>query len=414
MKLALRIALRYLFAKKSQNVINVISMISVSGVLVGSLALIVVLSVFNGLHGLIGSLYGSFDPELKVEPVKGKVFNLDSIPYYDIISLEGISEVSGILEDHALLRSDKRQVPAVVMGVDNNFASISGIDSIIVEGRFQLKNSENRNNSGVIGFALADQLGLRLNFVKPLVVYAPKRSGRINMMRPDLSFKQGYLHPAGIFAVRQMEYDSQYLIVGIDQARDLFGYEDSVVSSLGISVDDNARLKDVKFAMMQLLGPGFLVKDRQEQHATFYKLMQVEKMMAYLILLFILVIATFNVIGTLSLLIFEKQQSIGTLRSLGAGRSLINKIFLVEGWLISLAGVTVGVLLGAFLVWLQQQFGLIRFQGNGAFVVDAYPVALEWADMVLVYVSVSFIGFLAAWYPVRVIIRRYYSEQGDE
>ncbi|PWE00523.1 ABC transporter permease [Marinilabilia rubra] len=412
MKLALRIALRYLFAKKSQNVINVISMISVTGVLVGSLALIVVLSVFNGLHGLIGSLYGSFDPDLKITPEQGKVFNIDSIPYEQLVEIEGVETISHVLEDHALIRSDNRQVPAIVMGVDDSFAAVSGIDSIIVDGRYRLR--QNNQNYGVVGYVLADQLGLRLNFVKPLVIYAPKRKGRINLMRPDLSFKKEYLHPAGLFAVRQLEYDSKYLIVDIDQARGLFEYSDSVVSSLGIAVNKKFDTEDVKQNIETLLSNSFEVKDQHEQHATFYKLMRVEKLMAYLILLFILVIALFNVIGTLSLLIFEKKQSIGTLRSMGADRSLINKVFLVEGWLISLAGVTAGVLLGALLIWLQQQFGLLRFQGGGAFIVEAYPVALEWTDMVLVYFSVSLIGFLAALYPVRVIVRRYYSEQGEE
>lgn len=412
MKLALRIALRYLFAKKSQNVINVISMISVAGVLIGSLALIVVLSVFNGLHGLIGSLYGSFDPELKIVPASGKVFSVDSIPYQEIVETRGVGDVSEILEETALLRLNQRQVPATIMGVDDNFSAISGIDTIIIEGEYKL--AHNSENHGVIGFILADQLGLRLNFVRPLVIYAPKREGRINMMRPDLSFKKVYLHPAGIFAVRQPEYDSRYLIVNISQSRELFDFGDDMVSSLGVSVDGSVKTKNLKSEISELLGDGYLVQDREEQHATFYKLMRVEKLMAYLILLFILIIAIFNVIGTLSLLIFEKRESIGTLRSMGADRKLINKIFLVEGWFISLAGVTAGVLFGALLVWLQQQFGLLRFQGGGAFVVDAYPVALEWVDMVLVYVSVSLVGLAAAWYPVRVIVRRYYSEQGDE
>jgi len=412
MKLALRIALRYLFAKKSQNVINVVSMISVTGVLVGSLALVIVLSVFNGLHGLIGSLYSSFDPELKILPREGKVFSTDTIAFEELRQTEGIKKITAILEDHALLRSEKRQVPAIVMGVDENFAAVSGIDSIIVDGEYKLGGVS--ENYGVIGYVLADQLSLRLNFVRPLVIYAPKRRGRVNMMRPDQSFRKEYLHPAGMFAVRQLDYDSRYLIVNIHQARQLFEYSDNVVSSLGLSLQEDRQTDKIKSSISRLLGDDFKVQDRQEQHATFYKLMKVEKFMAYLILLFILVIATFNVIGTLSLLIFEKRDSIGTLRSLGANRNLINKIFLVEGWLISLAGVTAGVLLGALLVWAQQQFGLLQFQGGGSFVVEAYPVALKWTDMVLVYFSVSLVGLLAAWYPVKVIVKRYYSEQGDE
>jgi lipoprotein-releasing system permease protein len=412
MKLALRIALRYLFAKKSQNVINVISLISVSGVLIGSLALIVVLSVFNGLHGLIGSLYGSFDPELKVIPVKGKVFSTDSVPSQELFAVKGVRYISQVLEDHALLRLDKRQVPATVMGVDDNFVAVSGIDSIIIDGEYKLR--QNGQNYGVVGYVLADQIGLRLNFVKPLVIYAPKRMGKINMIRPDLSFKKAYLHPSGLFAVRQLEYDSQYLIVNIAQARKLFDYGEDVVSSLNFSIDATSDIEKIKNQVTNILGDDFKVMDRQEQHATFYKLMRVEKLMAYLILLFILVIALFNVIGTLSLLIFEKKASINTLRSMGADSNLINKIFLVEGWLISLAGVTAGVLLGALLIWVQQQFGLLRFQGDGVFIVDAYPVELQWFDMMLVYISVSLIGLLAAWYPVKVIVHRYYSEKGEE
>lgn len=412
MKLALRIALRYLFAKKSQNVINVVSMISVTGVLVGSLALIIVLSVFNGLHGLIGSLYSSFDPELKVVPREGKVFDTDTIAFDEIRQAKGVEKTTGILEDHALLRSEKRQVPAIIMGVDKHFADVSGIDSIMVKGEYKL--GDDSENFGVIGYVLADQLNIRLNFVKPLVVYAPRRKGKVNMMRPDQSFRKEYLHPAGMFGVQQLDYDSRYLIVQIDQARQLFEYGDNIVSSLGLSLEEGAKTDKMKKAVSELLGDDFEVQDRQEQHATFYKLMRVEKFMAYLILLFILVIATFNVIGTLSLLIFEKRDSIGTLRSLGATRDLINRIFLVEGWLISLAGVTAGVLLGSLLVWIQQQYGLLQFQGGGSFVVDAYPVALEWTDMVLVYFSVSLVGLLAAWYPVKVIVKRYYSEQGDE
>jgi lipoprotein-releasing system permease protein len=412
MKLALSIAFRYLFAKKSQNIINVISMISVAGVLIGSLALIVVLSVFNGLHGLIGSLYGSFDPVLKITPVKGKVFHLDSIPYQQLLDVQGVVHVSQVLEDYALLRSGNRQVPGIVMGVDERFASVSGIDSIIVDGTYRLKN--NKENFGVVGYVLADQLGLRLNFVKPLVLYAPKREGSINMLRPDQSFRQAYLHPAGIFAVRQLEYDSQYLIVDIDQASTLFGQPRGTVSSLGIAKTPEADLGQLEMQISKLLGPGFEVKDRQEQHITFYKLMRVEKLMAYLILLFILVIATFNIIGTLSLLIFEKRESISTLRSMGANRRLINRIFLLEGWLISLAGVTMGVLLGGALVWLQQQFGFVRFSGEGSFVVEAYPMALEWFDLVSVFITVSLVGLLAAWYPVKVIVRRYYTARGLE
>ncbi|WP_026474117.1 ABC transporter permease [Alkaliflexus imshenetskii] len=412
MKLSLQIAIRYLFAKKSQNIINIISWISVSGVLTGSLGLLVVLSVFNGLHGLIGSLYSSFDPDLKIEPLRGKVFSIDSLDYSSLVAIEGVDAITGVVEDHVLFRFGKRQVPGRIMGVDSLFNRVSSIDSIIVDGQFRLMY--HGMYEGVMGYALADQLGVRLNFVTPLMIYAPERTGRINPARPDQSFRSRYLQPSGIYMVSQLDYDAAYTITHIDQARDLFDYDASTFSWMGIKIADGRKVESVKQAVSKLLGNDFRVRNREEQHETFFRMMKVEKLMAYLILSFILLIAIFNVIGTLSMLIFEKRESIGTLRSMGADRQLINRIFLFEGWLISLAGMAGGLLLGSLLVWLQQTFGFIRFHGAGNFVVDAYPVVLRWPDLVTVFVTVSLSGFLAAWYPVRVIVRRYFQELGDK
>ncbi len=410
--IAIRIAVRYLFAKKSQNIINVISWISVTGVLVGSLGLLVVLSVFNGLHGLIGSLYGTFDPDLKIEAVRGKVFHTDSIDYSSLVSMNGVEHITGVVEDHTLFRFGKRQVPGLIMGVDDQFNKVSGIDSIIVEGTFRLKYND--IYEGVIGFALADQLSLRLNFVTPLMLYTPERTKRINPARPDQAFKTSYIQPSGIFMVNQIEYDANYALIHIDQARQILDYSASTVSWLGIKVADSADLERVKSNISNLLGDPFRVRNREEQHETFFRMMKVERLMAYIILSFILLIAIFNVIGTLSMLIFEKRQSISTLRSMGAQRQLIHRIFLIEGWLISLAGATAGLLLGAALIWLQQTFGLVRFQGGGNFIVEAYPVLLRWQDVVTVFLTVSITGFIAAWYPVRVIVRRYYAEMQNK
>ena len=410
--IAIRIAIRYLFAKKSQNIINVISWISVTGVLIGSLGLLVVLSVFNGLHGLIGSLYGSFDPELKIEAVKGKVFETDSIDYSSLLTIDGVEYVTGVVEDHTLFRFGMRQVPGRIMGVEESFNKVSGIDSIIVEGEFRLKNNE--IYEGIVGFALADQLSLRLNFVTPLLLYTPERSKRINPARPDQAFKTSYIQPSGIFMVNQLEYDANYAIIHIDQARKILDYNASTVSWLGVKISKHKEIEDVKNKISEILGNQFKVRDREEQHETFFKMMKIERLMAYLILSFILLIALFNVIGTLSMLIFEKRQSISTLRSMGAQRNLINRIFLIEGWLISLAGASAGLLLGAGLIWLQQNFGLIRFQGDGNFIVDAYPVVLRWIDIIIIFITVSVTGFFAAWYPVRVIVRRYYAENQNK
>ncbi|TAJ15094.1 FtsX-like permease family protein [Marinilabiliaceae bacterium JC017] len=407
MKLALSIAKRYLIAKKSQNIINIISMISVAGILTGSMALLVVLSVFNGLHGFVGSLYNTFDPDLQIVPKAGKVFSVDSIPLDRIKSLDGVVAVSEIVEDNALLKFGKRQMPGVVMGVDTIFSQVTEIDSIMDEGVFNLnKKGENR---GVLGMILADQLAVRLNFVTPLVMYVPRRTGHINMANPQNAFNMEYLRPSGIFLVKQMEYDANYILVNIDQARRLYEYDGSTVSSLKLRIDDYENMPAVKKQLGELLGDHFRIKNREEQHESFYKMMKVEKLMAYLILSFIMMIAAFNVIGTLSMLIYEKKESIFTLRSLGADRKLITRIFLVEGWMISLLGVFGGLILGAVIVWLQQTFGLLKFQGMGSFIVDAYPVELQFTDVLAVLVTVSTIGFLAAWYPVRVIVRGYYS-----
>lgn len=410
MKLALSIAKRYLFAKKSQNVINVISLISAVGVITASMSLLVVLSVFNGLHDFVGNLYGNFDPDLKIIPTSGKVFSLDTIDFTAIKNIKGIEHISETLENQALLKFDKRRAPALVLGVDSAFNSISKIDSIMVEGKFELKS--NHNNEGVIGGLLADQLALRMNFVTPLVMYVPKRTGNVNMMAPQNAFHQEYINPSGIFMVRQAEYDSQYLIVGIDQARRLFDYDNSVVSSLYIKLKNAKESAHVKAQIESISNNQLKVLDRKEQHQSFYKVMKVEKLMAYLILSFILTIAAFNVIGTISMLIFEKKESIFTLKSMGGDRKLITRIFLTEGLLISLLGVIIGLALGIVLVLLQQHFGFIKFSGGGSFLVDAYPIKLVWADVLVVLITVCIIAYIAAWYPVRVIVRRYYAETG--
>lgn len=412
MRLAVRIAIRYLFAKKSQNIINVISWISVTGVLTGSLALLVVLSVFNGLHGLIGSLYNSFDPDLKIEAAEGKTINLQAINLEALREIEDVASHTVVLEDHALFRFGKRQVPGRVMGVDSLFTTVSSIDSIIVEGKFRTRYGD--QFEGVLGLALADQLAVRLNFVTPLMMYVPQRQGRINLARPDQSFRTEYLQPSGIFMVNQIDYDASYLIADIEQTRRLLEYDHQTATWIGLKIRSGGDMYRVKKQVEQIAGNAYKVRNREEQHETFYKMVKVEKLMAYLILSFILLIALFNVIGTLSMLIFEKRGSISTLRSMGANRTLINRIFLFEGWLISLAGVVTGLLLGAFLIWLQQTFGLIRFQGEGDFVVEAYPVILQWSDVVSVFFTVSIIGLLAAWYPVRVIVRRYYAAHQDK
>jgi len=408
MKLAFDIAKRYLYAKKSQNIINIISMISVLGVLTGSMALIIVLSVFNGVHGFMGELYTAFDPDLKAVPTSGKVISTDSIAYEQLKQMDEVESVSEVFEHQALLKFRKRKISGVIMGVDSAFNKVSKIDSIIVDGKYELRYKQEYR--GVIGKRLADQLAIRLNFVTPLSIYVPKRLGNVNLMTPQNAFKQDYLSPAGMFAVNQEEYDGQYLLIDINQARKLLQYDDKIVSSLAIKIKDDADIIKAEKKIQDLLGLKMDVLNQQEQHASFYKVMKVEKLMAYIILSFIIAIAAFNIVANLAMLIFEKKESIFTLKSMGADKQLITRIFMMEGWLISLVGILIGSLLGIILVLIQQHFGLVKFMGNGHYVTDAYPVALEWMDVLTVIITVAIISALAAWYPVRVIVSKYYSE----
>ena len=408
MKFPFLIASRYLFAKKSQNIINIISLISVVGIAVGTMALVIVLSVFNGLHGLVGSLYSNFDPDIKIVATQGKVFMANEEMLRKLNAIKGVTITSRILEDNALLKFDNRQVPATLMGVDSLFQSVSAIDSVIVDGTFQVKWRE--QNRGVIGSILADQLAFRINFLKPIEIFVPDRTKNVNLLNPESSFVTSFASPAGIFSVKQVSYDSQFLIINYQMAFELYKYPTNTVSYLALECKDgyeNSAIKEIK----TLLGNGFDVQNRQQQHQTFYKMMKVEKVMAYLILSFILMIATFNVIGTLSLLIFEKKESIQTLRTIGASQKTVIQIFLLEGGLITMMGIFGGLLLGVLLVILQQTLGIIQFSGGGAFIVNAYPVELQFGDIMLVLITVSTISILSVWYPVRTIVKKYYSNR---
>lgn len=412
MLLPFRIALRYLFARKSQNIISIISMITVIGVMTGTIGLLGVLSVFNGLHQLIGSLFGAFDPDLRIEPRQGKVFHLDSIPYQQLVSIDGVEAISQVVTDQALFKAGKRQVPGILLGVDDQFNHVSHIDSIMVDGEFKVRNAH--AELGFPGYLLAEQLSVSTNFVSPIGIYMPRRNAQVNLMNPESGFKTGYVMPGGVFAVKQVEYDSQYLITSIEQARWLLDYDSLTVSYLYLKVNANADAETVQQRVIQLAGEKYQVKNKEEQHDAFFKMMKVEKLMAYLILSFIMVIAAFNVIGSLSMLIYEKKESIFTLKSMGASQQMVTRVFLFEGWLISLAGVMIGLLVGSTLIAIQQHFGIIKFSGDGGFVVDAYPVVLKLRDVLMVFATVSTIGFLAAWYPVKVIVKKYYSASKDE
>ncbi len=409
MNLPLEIARRYLFAKKSQNIINIISMISSLGVMVGTAALLIVMSVFNGLNSFVGTLFGNFDPDLKIEASEGKVFVADSVYIARIAATEGVAHVSATLTDNALLRYDKRQMPAMVMGVDDNYHLVSDIDSIVVSGRYSI-------GIGDVAYCfpgalLAERLGVSSkSFVNQITLYAPKRTGNINMSMPDKSFIQQTANVCGTFAVQQVDYDENYAIVGLSQARELFCYDGDEVSALCVRVSEDYDVADIAENLRKVVGDDIDIKDKWQQHESFFKMMKVEKLMAFIILTFIIVIAAFNIIGSLSMLIFEKKESIFILKSMGASKLMVVKVFLFEGWLVSLGGIVVGLILGVILVLLQQIFGFIGFGGSENYIINAYPVELQALDILMVFVVVAIVGILAAWYPVKHIVGKSYDE----
>jgi len=403
--LSFYIARRYLLGKKSQNAINIISGISILGITTGTMALVIVLSVFNGFDSVVKSLFNAFDPQIRISATEGKTFVPDPAVTKSLLELPGVAALSEVLEENVLLLYGDRQHIATIKGVDETFREVSGLDSMVYDGAMKLKD-QNRAYA-VVGQGVGYTLGIGLNFIDPLWVYTIDRKAKINMSNPEESIRRDFLYPSGIFSIEQ-EIDSRYLITDIAFVRDLLSYDEEV-SSLELRLDSRFPSDEVQQKIVDLLGEGMKVQNRQQQNELFYKVMRSEKWAIFLILTFILIIASFNIIGSLSMLIIEKKKDILTLRNMGAGNSLIKKIFLVEGWLISVIGSLTGLILGTTISWLQQRFGLIKLTGSGSFIIDAYPVQIEVIDILLIWVTVLMIGFLAARYPVRQISRKYLS-----
>ena len=399
MGLSSTIAWRYLFSKKSHSAINIISMVSVCGVALTTMALICTLSVYNGFQELIASLYSTLDPDIKIEPIKGKTFDISDTLFTDISKWENIEVWSPVLEENVLLVYRDKQMPALMKGVSDNFGQLTEIDKILLDGNFMLRDSI--VGYATIGVGIANQLEAGARFVHPLQFYTPKRNVRVNMVNPAASFNEGNLFVAAVFSVNQQEYDDQMVIVPLDFARKILDYT-TEVSAIEIKLKPGADISGMISHLKEVLGDSYTVKDHMMQQEDSFRMMQIEKWMTFLILAFILMIATFNVIGSLSMLIIDKKENILTLQSMGADDRLISKIFLTEGCLISAIGAVIGLVLGITLCLLQQHFGLLRLgEGTGAFVVDAYPVELMWVDVIAVMGIVSLLGFLSAWYPVR-------------
>lgn len=405
------IARRYLFSKKSHNAINIISIISVCGVAFTTMALVCTLSVFNGFQDLVASFFTAFDPQLKVVPVEGKVFSRNDPAVRKLRTNKDIALLSECLEDNALAIYQNRQVMVHIKGVEDQFSQLTHIDKLLYgDGSFVLHADVLQY--GVLGIRLANSLGVGAYFEKPLQIYAPKKGAQINLSNPVSSFRQSELYSPGVvFSVNQEKYDGDYILTSIAFARELFDQPD-MVSSIDIKLNDQVDVAAAKREIQQSLGTTrFKVLDRYEQQADIFRIMKVEKLIAYIFLTFILLIACFNIIGSVSMLIIEKKEDVCTLRSLGANDSQIVRIFLYEGRMISTLGAVVGLALGLLLCWLQQTFGLVKMGSSaGMFLVDAYPVSVYWGDLLLVFVTVVLVGYAALWYPIKYLSRRLLSD----
>ncbi len=403
MNLSFYIAKRYLFSKKRTNLINIISAISVVGMAIGTMGLIIGLSGFNGFDSLIKSLFSSFDPDLKITLVEGKRFDTDNKVFNDIRRMSDVLYFTEVVEDNALLRYEERQVLATIKGVSDDYIQMTGLDTMIVDGEFKLK--EGTHQFAVIGQGIAFFLSVGINLINPISIYVPQK-GRSSGLSMEGSFNQGFIYPSGVFSVQQ-ELDSKYVIVPVEFARELFEMEGEV-NSVELKLKEGSSVKNLQNAIAAQLGNAFVVKNRYQQHDYLYKTMQGEKYAVYLILILILIIASFNIIGSLTMLIIDKKEDIAILRSMGADKKLIRNIFLFEGWSVSVFGAIIGTIAGIAICQAQITFGLVKLQGGGgSFIIDAYPMKIIPLDILLIFCSVILIGFVAAWFPVRQISGRF-------
>ncbi len=400
------IARRYLFSKKSTHAINIISGVSVVGVAVATMALVVTLSVFNGFHDMVVSFFTQFDPQLKVLPAEGKTAPADDPALEKIKQLEYVDVATETVEDQALAIYGERQAMVNVKGVDDNFAELTHIDELLIgDGDFQLHAGTLQY--GTLGVRLALKLGTGARFPGFLRIYAPRRDGQLDMMDPAAAFTEDSLmSPGVVFQVKQGKYDNDYIIVPISFARSIFDQQ-GMVSTLELRLKPGTNFDKAKKEIQQLAGTKYSVQDRYEQQAETFQIMNIEKLLAYVFLTFILLVACFNIIGSLSMLIIDKKNDVTTLRNIGATEKDICRIFQAEGRMISVLGAVIGIVVGLILCLLQQYFGIVKLgESSGDFVVSAYPVSVHATDIVVVFLTVVVVGFASIWYPVRYMSRR--------
>lgn len=406
MILPLYISRRYLFSKKSTHAINIISGISVVGVAVATMALVVTLSVFNGFHDLVASFFTTFDPQIKVTPVTGRDAPADDPVLTRIKTMPQVEVATEVVEDMALAIYEGRQAMVRIMGVEDNFDSLTHIREILLgDGTYELHAAD--ISYGIPGIRLAEALGTGYRYNKPIKIFAPRREGQLSMTDVESGFVEDELYSPGvIFCVKQAKYDKSHILTNIAFARRLFDRQ-GMITSLELRLKPGSDFDAVKAEMKSIAGGKYHVHDRYEQQEDTFRIMKIEKLIAYIFLTFILIVACFNIIGSLSMLMIEKKNDVATLRSLGASDKLITRIFLFEGRIITLIGSVAGIVLGLLLCWLQQTYGIVGLgRSSGSFVVDAYPVSVHPDDIIIIFVTVIAVGFASVWYPVRYFTKR--------
>lgn len=397
MNLAFHIAKRYLFSKKSHNAVNVISIISASSIMVATAALICALSVFNGFTSVAEKMFSAFDPDLKITSVRGKVFKKGEIALNEIENLSEVELVSESLEENALLKFSDRQRIVLFKGVSPQFKNLANIESLLYDGQFELRSG--LIDHGVIGAGLAYHLGVSPGFLTPLELYVPKRNVKINLMNPSGAFNKKNVYLAGSFSINKEEYDEQMFIVSIDLARELLNYTDEV-TSIDLRLKDETLVESAKKKIQSIAGDQFEVKDKFEQQADMYRMVNIEKWVTFFIIVIISAIAVFNIVGSLSMLIIEKKVDVKILGSMGGSKKFIERIFLYEGWLIVLIGAVAGLLLGLGICAIQLHFGVLRLGSAENFIIEAFPVDIQFSDVLITFVTISMVGFLAVLYPI--------------
>ncbi len=401
MNLPFKFAQRYIFSKKSTNAINIISAISVFGISLGSMALIIIMSVFNGFEGLLGDLIGNFKPDIIVTVKEGKVFETDSSKIAQIEALPGVSKVSRTLKEIALIEYDGVQNICWIKGVDEGYQQITGLDTCITSGKYEIYDAEKDVHYAVVGASIEYSLGIHVGqaFSGTMTVYMPKRTKK-TLSPTSKPFKRRSLYPAAIYTVMQVDLDN-YVITNLPFVQELTTYKNDEISALEIKLNTTVNPTATYTEVQQIMGPDFEVKNRYQQDEALYKITNLEKWFAFIVFAFTLVLVAFNMIGALWMLVLEKKNDIATLKSMGASNKLISNIFMAEGFMLSAIGLIGGCVLAIILCVLQQQYGLVKLTGSGEFIVDYYPVEMRISDFIQVIVTVLLIGTIAAWIPAQ-------------